>query len=287
VVHPGGGRAAHGWRDLEATPWRLQAGHAPTPRETGDDTPKQRRPLGRRQSLDGADRDYRVRGSEEVRQGRARRWAAATPTTLLVPVLSSSSALDVSFRRSDGREHTSGGGWMLVSSQAPTTSQDEMAWPEPAGRALPGWKRMRVRRTRRGRKGADGQHPERRRRASSLRCCAPTAATTTGILISLSRVSSIIPKVELHLHSWPPNACLPSRGGSGALVIGPLPLVLAVTSAWPLFVGLLLGARFSLPRHIWSRAQLHLRHLAMERAGGLQCWEAEQQVPHEPPQFFH
>lgn len=159
----------------------MQAGHAPTARETGDDTPKQRRPLGRRQSLDGADRDYRVRGSEEVRQGRARREAAATPTTLLVPVLSSSSALDVSFRRSDGREHTSGGGWMLVSSQAPTTSQDEMAWPEPAGRALPGWKRMRVRRTRRGRKGADGQHPERRRRASSLRCCAPTAATTTVV----------------------------------------------------------------------------------------------------------
>jgi hypothetical protein len=52
---------------------------------------------------------------EEVRPERARRLAAATPTPLLVPVFSSSSALEVVFRRSDGREHKGGDGcWMLV-----------------------------------------------------------------------------------------------------------------------------------------------------------------------------
>jgi hypothetical protein len=51
------------------------------------------------------DGDCGVRGKEEVRQERTRRWAAATPTPILVPVLSSSPALDVVFRRSDGSEH--------------------------------------------------------------------------------------------------------------------------------------------------------------------------------------
>jgi hypothetical protein len=78
VARPAGGRAARGWRDLEALPnrggWRATS------------------PL-------------HVRGSE-----RARRLVAATPTPLLAPVLSSSSTLEVIFRRSDGREHKGGGG---------------------------------------------------------------------------------------------------------------------------------------------------------------------------------
>jgi hypothetical protein len=67
------------------------------------------------------------------------------PTPLLVPVLSSSSALEVFFWRSDGREHKDGGGcWMLVSSQAPTTSRDEIAERRAGQTGRDNWRRRSI-----------------------------------------------------------------------------------------------------------------------------------------------